>query len=156
MIIATLSTNIAANVIAPSNAFSNLLPQKLSFRGGGMVTAILGIIVCPWWVLGHIEEYLILFSGLLGPVLAILVCDYYVLRKKTLVLPDLYKETGAYAYSNGFNTAAIVAFVVGGALAIAGRWVPILEPLYNLSWFTGFIVAFGIYYLMMKKNFSSD
>ena len=156
MIIATLSTNIAANVIAPSNAFSNLLPQKLSFRGGGMVTAILGIIVCPWWVLGHIEEYLILFSGLLGPVLAIFICDYYILRKKNLVLPDLYKKTGIYAYSNGFNVAAIVAFVVGGVLAISGRWVTILEPLYNLSWFTGFIVAFGIYYLMMKKNFSSD
>jgi len=155
MIIATLSTNIAANVIAPSNAFSNLLPQKLSFRGGGMITAILGIIVCPWWVLGHIEEYLILFSGLLGPVLAIFICDYFILRKKNLVLADLYKKTGTYAYSNGFNIAAIVAFVVGGVLAIAGRWVPILEPLYHLSWFTGFIVAFGIYYLMMKKNFSS-
>jgi len=156
MIIATLSTNIAANVIAPSNAFSNLFPQKLSFRSGGILTAVVGILVCPWWVLGRIEEYLILFSGLLGPVLAIIICDYYVLRKKKLVLPDLYKKSGIYTYSNGFNIAAIVAFAVGGVLAIVGKWVPVLEPLYNLSWFTGFIVAFGIYYLMMKKNFSSD
>lgn len=155
MIIATLSTNIAANVIAPSNAFSNLMPQKLSFRGGGIVTAILGILICPWWVLGSIEEYLILFSGLLGPVLAIFICDYFVLRKKNLVLADLYKETGVYSYSNGFNTAAIVAFVAGGVFAIAGKWVSFLEPFYNLSWFTGFIIAFGIYYMMMKKSFTS-
>ncbi|MBL4752675.1 MAG: NCS1 family nucleobase:cation symporter-1 [Flavobacteriales bacterium] len=154
MIIATLSTNIAANVIAPSNAFSNLLPQKLSFRGGGMVTAIIGILICPWWILGSIEEYLILFSGLLGPVLAIFICDYFVLRKKELVLADLYKEDGVYSYGNGYNSAAIVAFIVGGALAIIGRWVPAFELFYNLSWFTGFIVAFVIYYLMMKKNFS--
>jgi len=152
MVIATLSTNIAANVIAPSNAFSNLLPKQLSFRGGGMVTAVLGILICPWWVLGSIEEYLILVSGLLGPVLAIIICDYYVLRKKELVLADLYKENGCYAYSNGFNSAAIVAFFVGGFLAIAGKWIEILEPLYNLSWFTGFIIAFGIYYFMMKKR----
>jgi len=152
MIIATLSTNIAANVIAPSNVFSNLLPKKLSFRGGGYVTAIIGIAICPWWVLGRIDEYLILVSGLLGPVLAIIICDYYVLRKKNLVLGDLYKVKGSYTYANGYNHAAITAFVVGGVLAIAGRWVSILEPLYNLSWFTGFIVAFAIYYYMMRKN----
>ncbi|MBL4734076.1 MAG: cytosine permease, partial [Flavobacteriales bacterium] len=156
MIIATLSTNIAANVIAPSNVFSNLLPQKLSFRGGGLVTAVIGILICPWWILGSIEEYLILVSGLLGPVLAIIICDYYVLRKKNLVLADLYKVKGVYTYTNGYNSAAITAFVIGRVLAIAGKWIKLLEPLYSLSWFTGFIVAFAIYYLMMKKNFSTQ
>lgn len=76
MIIATLSTNIAANVIAPANAFANIFPKKLDFRRGGIITGIIGIIICPWWILNEISGILIFVSGLLGPVLGILLCDY--------------------------------------------------------------------------------
>ncbi|HIB02085.1 MAG TPA: hypothetical protein EYO31_09585, partial [Phycisphaerales bacterium] len=135
MLIATLSTNIAANVIAPANAFSNLFPKSLSFRGGGMVTAIIGIIICPWWLLNEISGILIFVSGLLGPVLGILLCDYYVINKKTLQLAELYKTQGVYSFGgSGFNKAAMIALAIGVGTAVIGYWVPVLYFLYNLSW----------------------
>ncbi len=150
MIIATLSTNIAANVIAPANAFSNLIPQKISFRVGGVIAAVIGILICPWWLLGKIISLLVFVSGLLGPVLGILICDYFVIRKKELKLSELYKPNGIYAYTSGLNMTAIAALALGVAVALVGYFVPSLAFLYNLSWFTGFAVAFGVYWGGMR------
>jgi len=150
MIIATLSTNIAANVIAPANAFANLFPQKLDFRKGGLITGLIGIIIMPWWLLDEISSILIFVSGLLGPVLGILLCDYFVIRKKQLNLSGLYDTNGEYAYSNGFNIAAVLAFFSGILLALIGYWVPALNFLYSLSWFTGFLISFVVYYVLYK------
>ena len=153
MLIATLSTNIAANVIAPANAFSNLLPKKISFRMGGLITGIIGILIAPWWLLNEISGFLIFVSGLLGPVLGILITDYYLIRKKRIELAELYKEEGIYSYKKtGFNKAAIIALFIGVFLALIGYWVPALNFLYSLSWFTGFIISSIIYYVMMKKT----
>jgi len=153
MIIATLSTNIAANVIAPSNAFSNLWPKKISFKKGGTITGIIGILIMPWWLLNEISGFLIFVSGLLGPVLGILIADYYVIRKKKLELAELYKEEGIYSYNKtGFNKAAMIALLVGVFTALIGFWVPALSFLYSLSWFTGFFISFVLYYLLMKKK----
>lgn len=153
MLIATLSTNIAANVIAPANAFSNLFPKKISFRMGGLITGIIGIIIMPWWLLNQISGFLIFVSGLLGPVLGILITDYYLIRRKRVELAELYKEEGIYSYKKtGFNKAAIIALFVGVFLALIGYWVPALNFLYSLSWFTGFIISSIIYYVMMKKT----
>jgi len=152
MIIATLSTNIAANVIAPSNAFSNLNPKKISFRTGGIITAILGILICPWWLMNDISNILIFISGLLGPVLGIMLADYYAIRKTTINLPELYKEEGIYSYSSGFNSAAMIALFVGVFVAVIGFFIPALDALYKLSWFSGFFVSFVLYYLLMKKS----
>lgn len=152
MIIATLSTNIAANVIAPSNAFSNLSPKNISFRTGGMITGVIGIIICPWFLMNEISGLLIFVSGLLGPVLGIMLSDYYWFRKTEMDLPGLYKESGPYQYRNGFNPAAVIALTSGVFIAIIGYFVPTLEPLYKLSWFSGFIVSFVLYYLLMKNK----
>ncbi|MEJ2113320.1 MAG: NCS1 family nucleobase:cation symporter-1 [Flavobacteriaceae bacterium] len=153
MIIATLSTNIAANVIAPSNAFSNLWPKKISFKKGGTITGIIGILIMPWWLLNEISGFLIFVSGLLGPVLGILICDYFLIRNKTLQLEELYKEEGIYSYGKtGFNKAGMIAFIVGVFLALVGYWVPALNFLYSLSWFTGFIISFALYYFLMKNK----
>ena len=153
MIIATLSTNIAANVIAPSNAFSNLWPKKISFKTGGTITGILGILIMPWWLLNEISGFLIFVSGLLGPVLGILIADYFLVRKKKLELAELYKEDGIYSYGKtGFNKAAMIALFVGVFAALIGYWIPALNFLYSLSWFTGFIISFVLYYILMKKK----
>jgi cytosine/uracil/thiamine/allantoin permease len=153
MIIATLSTNIAANVIAPSNAFSNLWPKKISFKAGGTITGIIGILIAPWWLLNEISGFLIFVSGLLGPVLGILIADYFLIRKKRLELAELYKEDGIYSYNKtGFNKAAMIALFIGVFLALIGYWVPALSFLYLLSWFTGFIISFVLYYVLMKKQ----
>lgn len=156
MLIATLSTNIAANVIAPANAFSNISPKNISFKMGGTITGIVGILICPWWILNEISDLLIFVSGLLGPVLGILLCDYFLVRKKELNLPELYNTKGIYSYGGaGFNPAAMIALAVGVLVAIVGYWVPELSFLYTLSWFVGFFVAFALYYLLMPKGRTS-
>jgi cytosine/uracil/thiamine/allantoin permease len=153
MIIATLSTNIAANVIAPSNAFSNLWPKKISFKTGGTITGIIGILIMPWWLLDEISGFLIFVSGLLGPVLGILIADYYLVRKKKLELAELYKEQGIYSYNKtGFNSVAMIALSIGVFVALIGYWVPALSFLYSLSWFTGFFISLVLYYVLMKND----
>jgi len=156
MIIATLSTNIAANVIAPANAFSNLFPKKVNFRTGGIITGLVGIVIFPWLLLNEIQSLLIDVSAILGPVLAILVCDYYLIRKKEILLADLYKSNGVYAYGgSGFNNKAIMSFLIGAFIAIGGKWIPAMQHLYAISWFSGFIISFVLYYFLMKKQVKS-
>ena len=153
LIIATLSTNIAANVIAPANAFANAMPRKISFRTGGLITAVIGIIICPWWIINHIVPFLLFVSSLLGPVVAILICDYFLIRKTELKVADLFKTNGEYAFGgSGFNQSAMIAFVAGVFAAGIGRFVPSLSFLYDLSWFSGFIVSFFLYWVMMRRK----
>ncbi|MBD3636509.1 MAG: NCS1 family nucleobase:cation symporter-1 [Crocinitomicaceae bacterium] len=152
LLVATLSTNIAANVIAPANAFSNAFPKRISFRSGGLITAVFGILICPWWIINHIIPLLLFISSLLGPVVAILICDYFIIRKTNLNLPALYQKDGEYAFGgNGVNNKAIIAFVIGAIFAGIGNFVPALSFLYDISWFSGFIVSFVVYYLLMKN-----
>jgi len=151
LLIATLSTNIAANVIAPANAIANVIPQKLNFRTGGVIAGLIGILTCPWWLMDDLGAILVFVSGLLGPVLGILLCDYYLVRKKTLSLHELYKIDGMYAFGgSGFNKAAMYSLAAGVLIALVGFWIPSLSFLYNLSWFTGFGVASLLYYYLMK------
>ncbi len=152
MLIATLSTNIAANVIAPSNAFSNLYPKRISFRMGGLITGIIGIICCPWLIMNEISSILIFVSGLLGPVLGIMLSDYFLIRRKNLQLKELYMPMGAYRYVGGFNLVAIFALLAGVGVALIGYYVPSLSALYKLSWFSGFFVSFILYYLLMRNS----
>lgn len=151
MVIATLSTNIAANVIAPANAFANAFPKGISFRSGGVLTGVIGIMICPWLLLDEISSILIFVSGLLGPVLGVLVADYFWVRRKQLVLADLFKPVGAYTYNSGWNMAALVALIAGIVVALIGYWVPALNVLYTSSWFSGFIVTSVVYIVLMKR-----
>ncbi len=152
MLIATLSTNIAANVIAPANAFANAFPKRVSFRVGGVITGLIGIAICPWWLLNEISGLLIFVSGLLGPVLGILIADYFFVRKTDLELAELYKPNGRYRYGRGFNPAALIALAAGVIVALIGFWIPKLAILYDLSWFSGFAVALVVYVLLMKAQ----
>ena len=152
MIIATLSTNIAANVIAPSNAFSNLLPKKIDFKTGGLITGIIGILTCPWWMMDEISSALIYVSGLLGPILGILLADYFFVRKTRLNLAGLYKEDGDYSYgSMGINFKSIMAFTVGVLAALIWLVIPSLAHLSALSWFSGFFVSLMVYIALMPR-----
>ncbi len=152
MLVATLSTNIAANVIAPANAFSNVFPKKISFRTGGLITGIIGILIFPWALIDEISSLLIFVSGLLGPVLGIMLSDYFLVRKTRLSLDELFNPTGIYSYTKGFNIRAMIAFAAGVGFALIGYFVPQYAALYKLSWFTGFGLSFVLYYLLMSKK----
>src|ERR1700736_1285086 len=145
VVVATLAVNIAANVVSPANDFANAFPKVISFRTGGLITGILGILMQPWKLLadpsGYIFAWLLGYSGGLGSVAGVLITDYWIVRRKQLALADLYQVEGAYAYNAGWNWRAVVATVVGSVLALIGRFVPALHPLYDYAWFVGFGVA---------------
>jgi NCS1 family nucleobase:cation symporter-1 len=154
VVVATLSVNIAANVVSPANDFANAFPKLISFRTGGLITGILGVLMMPWKLLadpsGYIFEWLLGYSGGLGSIAGVLIADYWFLRDKNLRLADLYREDGVYRYAGGWNWRAVVATVAGCFFAWIGHFVPSLHTLYDYAWFVGFGVAFIVYYALMK------
>src|SRR6202047_1751005 len=117
LLLATLNVNVAANVVSPANDFSNLWPRRISFRTGGLITCIIGIAMQPWKLLANYGNYvfgwLVGYSGFLGPIAGILICDYFILRKKVLLTEDLYRRNGSYEFSDGVNWKAMAALAVG-------------------------------------------
>jgi nucleobase:cation symporter-1, NCS1 family len=150
--VATLSTNIAANIVAPANSFSNVAPRKISFRMGGLIAGAIGIVIFPWKLLDLYQTWLITYSGLLGAVGGVIVCDYLVIRRGVLDLHELYEEDGVYRYGSGVNRHAIVAMIAGIAVALAGLLHPSLAFLFNGAWFSAALVAFGSYWILMRKT----
>ena len=150
LLVATLTTNIAANVIAPANAFANLWPRAISFRRGGLITGLVGVAIAPWLLFDRISELLVFVSGFLGPVLGVMLADYYWTRRARVSLKDLFDPVGAYRYRNGFNPVAMTALAAGVATALVGYFVPSLQWLYTASWFTGFLVSFLIHGLLAR------
>jgi NCS1 family nucleobase:cation symporter-1 len=156
VVVATLSVNIAANVVSPANDFANAFPKWISFRTGGLITGILGIVMQPWRLLadptGYIFNWLLAYSGGLGSIAGVLIIDYWVVRKKELVLGDLYRTTGAYRYTGGWNLRAVAATIIGCAAAWIGKVVPSLHILYDYAWFVGFGAAALSYWALMAMG----
>jgi NCS1 family nucleobase:cation symporter-1 len=163
--IATLATNIAANVVSPANDFSQLAPKKISFRIGGLITGIVGILMMPWKLVadpnGYIFTWLIAYSALLGPIGGILIADYFVCRRCNLNVSALYKSDSEYRFTGGVSVAALIALAVGALPSLPGFLVNIkvlaaesvpaaLTHLYDYAWFIGFAVAFAVYLGLRK------
>src|SRR5262247_1541619 len=149
---ATLAVNIAANVVSPANDFANALPRWISFRTGGLITGLIGIAMQPWRLLadprGYIFAWLVGYSGGLGSIAGVLIADYWIVRKRELHLADLYLPDGRYG---GWNPPAVIATLVGCALAWGGLVIPPLRPLYDYAWFVGFFAS-GLLYVVLKKS----
>jgi NCS1 nucleoside transporter family len=164
--VAQLTTNMAANVVSPSNDFSNLNPKMISYVTGGLITAVIGILMMPWQLLSSMGAYiftwLIGYSGLMGTIGGIMICDYFLLRGKRLELVELFKTDGIYSYSNGFNRRAIVALIIAvlpvipgflRAAATPGGQVAdpnFFDTLYVYAWFVTFGIGFAVYLILMK------
>ena len=160
ILVATLSVNIGANVVSPSNDFSNLYPRLISFRTGGLITGFLGLAMCPWKLLATPDAYifgwLVGYSGLLGPVAGIMIGDYFFIRRTVLDVNSLYHREGAYHYTKGINPRAVVALVVGVVIALVGLIYAPLHFLYDYAWFVGFFTSGLLYWMMMKVGVSEE
>lgn len=162
LVVATLTTNLAANTVAPAYGFSNLSPSKISFTMGGYITAGIGIAIFPWKLLetagGYLFVWLVGYSALLGPIAGILIVDYFFLRKSELDQSSLFKHGGTYP---AWNSAGLIALVVGilpnlpGFLHAAGALesVPaVFDTLYSYAWFVGLFIAGGLYMALASKK----
>ncbi|GAB3835947.1 NCS1 family nucleobase:cation symporter-1 [Hymenobacter jeollabukensis] len=165
--LSTLATNIAANIVSPANDFANLSPQRISFTTGGYITGVIGLLIFPWKLIadpsGYIFTWLVGYSALLGPIGGIMIADYYLLRRRHLDVPDLYRYDGRYAYRNGINWQAMLALIIGilpnvpgflqavGALPAGAVW-PWLADVYHYAWFVGFFLSGGLYVALMRPR----
>jgi NCS1 family nucleobase:cation symporter-1 len=163
---AQLHTNMAANVVSPSNDFSNLSPRRISFVTGGIITAVIGILMMPWKLYAgasaYIFTWLIGYSSLMGALGGILIADYWVFRRQKLVLYDLFREEGSYTYRGGVNPRAVAAFLIavlpvipgflraattpGGAVADPD----LFDRLYSYAWFVTFALSYVAYLALMR------
>jgi NCS1 family nucleobase:cation symporter-1 len=165
---AQLTTNMAANVVSPSNDFSNLSPRRISYVTGGLITAVLGIVMMPWKLYSdaaaYIFTWLLGYSSLMGALGGILIADYWIIRKQQLAVEDLFRLRGRYTYANGINPRAIIALVLAVAPVVPGfvRAVTtpggrvgnpnVLDGLYSYAWFVTFALSFIIYWLLMRRE----
>jgi NCS1 family nucleobase:cation symporter-1 len=167
--VSTLATNIAANIVSPANDFSNLKPSLISFRTGGYLTGLIGILMCPWKLVedptGYIYTWLVGYSALLGPIAGILIADYWLVRRTALDVNDLYHFGGRYDYKRGWNAAALVALVVGILPNVPGFVFTVapstvahfhdsvivlfFEWIYRFAWIAGFLISAVVYRIGM-------
>ena len=151
VVVATLSVNIAANVVSPANDFANAFPRVITFRRGGLLTGIIGLLMQPWRLLadpsGYIFKWLLGYSGGLGSIAGVLIADYWIVRRRHLVVEDLYVRDGIYGR---WNAPGVIATVLGCVAAWIGLLVQPLRILYDYAWFVGFIVSLVTYMAMMR------
>ena len=167
LLIDTVSVNLAANLVGPAYDFSALAPRAISYRMGGYITAGLALVMMPWKILETTQNYiftwLVGYSALLGPIAGILIVDYYLVRKTELDVAQMYRDDGIYSYGNGWNMAAIVAFVLGVLPNIPGflnAAFPASFPdvgaafktIYTYAWFVGVAIAAVVYGAMMRGH----
>ncbi|HWQ31611.1 MAG TPA: NCS1 family nucleobase:cation symporter-1 [Blastocatellia bacterium] len=169
---AQLTTNMAANVVSPSNDFSNLNPRLISYVTGGLITAVIGILMMPWKLLASMGDYiftwLIGYSGLMGAIAGILICDYWLVRRQRLDLAALFDPRGRYSYSNGINWRAMIALIAAIAPVVPGLLRAAMTPggqvaqpgfldtLYTYAWFVTFAIGFLVYLLLMNGQRVAD
>ncbi len=160
--IATLTTNIAANVVAPANDFSNIAPHRIRFKTGALITAAIGILMMPWKLYNdaaaYIFTWLIGYGVLLGPIAGIMIVDYFLIRKRELNVDDLYRRGGEYEYTGGFNRVALFALAAGIAPNLKGFFnaLGLMKAsafsiaVYEWAWFVGFFIAAVAHYAGMR------
>lgn len=144
ILVSTYTTNIPANQVAPANAIVNLWPNRIDFRYAALVVACIGILTMPWKILespGNFFTFFTIYGGALGPIVGIMLCDYWVLRRGQLEVRDLYKSEGVYTYYRGWNPASFIALGVGIGAAMLNT---------DYAWVIGLPVGFVVYWVIMK------
>lgn len=154
IIVLTLSVNVAANVVSPAFDISNILPRRISFQTGGVIAAVLAVVIRPWALLssptGFIFTFLNGYGGGLGSIAGVMIADYWLVQRAYHV-SDLYRRDGRYRFFRGWNWRAVVATAAGAGLSWVGWWIPALKPLTNYAWFVGFAVGLGLHWLLCAR-----
>lgn len=157
-VVALVSTNVIANLVSPANDIANLWPAGISFRAGGLASLMAGTAMQPWRIFTGSSAFLsfmIQYSIVTGALLGVLLCDYFLVSGRRLVLAELYNReaSGCYWYSNGFNYRAVVAVLAGVAPCIPGllRWPGFYwRELYLSSWFVALVIS-GFVYVALSQ-----
>jgi NCS1 family nucleobase:cation symporter-1 len=164
--IATIGINIVANFISPAFDFSNVNPQRISWRAGGMIAAVGSVLITPWNLYQNpdiIHLTLETLGAFIGPLFGVLIADYYLVRKQRVVVDDLFtmRESGRYWYRKGYNPAAVYATIAAAAVAvftvvfngsIEGLSIPGMDTASKYSWFIGCAIAFALYHQLATKS----
>lgn len=153
--IATISVNVAANIVSPAYDIANALPKYINFKRGSFITALLALFTVPWKLMESatsVYAFLGLIGGMLGPVAGVMMADYFIIRKRELSVDDLYSETGRYVYWKGYNYRAFAATMLGALISLIGMYVPVLKSLYDISWFVGVLISFLFYIVLMRVH----
>ncbi len=165
---AQLTTNMAANVVSPANDFSNLSPRRISYVTGGLITAVIGILMMPWKLYSDASAYiftwLLGYSSLMGALGGILIADYWIVKRQQLDLHDLFALNGRYTYSNGINWRAVASLVLAvlpvvpgfihAATTAGGRIANpnMFDRIYTYAWFVTFALSFLFYLILMRGS----
>ncbi len=154
ILLATLSVNVAANIMPAAYDLVNLMPRRLNFNSASLLVLGIGLLFAHWlWFrdAGSIFAVLGAIGGLLGPVTGIMLADFYLVRRQHLAVGELYSRNGRYRASGGWNLAGIAAFLIGGAAALIGSVVPALATLGAFSWFIGIAVGAAVYAALARR-----
>jgi NCS1 family nucleobase:cation symporter-1 len=162
----TVSCNIAANLVCSAYDFASIMPAKIDYRRGALITAAIGLFMMPWKLLestqGYIFTWLTGYGALLGPIAGILIADYWLVRATRLDVEGLYRSNGPYAYGNGWNGKALIALALGIApnlpgflkAAVPGAFGgvgPLWAGIYQYAWFVGVAVSLTSYAALMRR-----
>ncbi len=168
LLIATLTTNLAANVVSPANDFSNVSPARIDFKKGALITAVIGILIMPWKLYNDAAAYLFTwllgYGAMLGSVGGVMIADYFFIKKRQLVLEDLYRRGGRYEFRNGFNPIAIVALVAGMLPNVPGFIAAVtaidgvpdvhvgvfFSTVYDYTWFVAFFLSATVHVVLTR------
>ena len=154
---ATIGINIVANFVSPAFDFSNVAPQYISWRAGGMIAAVGSIFITPWNLYNSpevIHYTLDVLGAFIGPLFGILIADFYLIKKQHVLVDDLYtmQPGGRYWYANGYNPAAVMTIIPSALVPVACAFLPALSAFAPFTWFIGVGLGFGLYTVLMRRQ----
>jgi len=158
-IVATMGINIVANFVSPAYDISNLYPEKIDFRIGGLIASILSVLVCPWIFVSSpqaITIFVSIFGAALGPMFGIMVADYYLVKRQQIVLEDLYRMSpnGSLYFDGGWNRMALIALAIAAfvsiGLSLLGAYA-VIANVGDWGWLIGAALGAASYTMLMRR-----
>jgi NCS1 family nucleobase:cation symporter-1 len=155
--VATIGINIVANFVSPAYDLANVAPRHIDFKRGGIITAILSVVLLPWHVYANpvaVNYFLGGLAAFLGPLFGIIITDYYLIRRAQVRVPELYRDdpAAAYTYRRGVNPRAVITFVVAAGVAASVALNKDFAAVAPFSWFIGAVLGAVIYYLLARTS----